>query len=144
MIQVVHACLQVTIGVLAAGDFEAFVKFLLLVTARQFQSGEDFDGFDFADAMVVLHQVVNALAGDEVEFVVVVAQDALAQVNHRLAWRAHTEQDGEQFGSGETSEAVLLGLLTRAVLLRHRLFDVACAHRLAILSFLYHIRILSY
>ena len=83
--------------------------------------------------MIVLNQVVDALAGDEVEFVVIVAQDALTQVNHRLAWCAHTEQDGKQLSSGQASKAVLLGLLTRAVLLRHRFLDVARAHLLAII-----------
>ncbi len=144
VVKVIHAGTQVVVGVITAGDLEALFKFLLLITARQLQGGKNFDGLDLADTVVVLHQVVDALAGDEVEFVVVVAQDALAQVNDRLAWRAHPQQDGEQFGSGQAPEAMFLGFLARAVLLRHSLLDIATRQWLVVLFLLHQLRILNY
>ena len=137
VVEVFHAWAQVTIGVVAARDFEPLLKFFLLVTARQFQCGKYLDGLDLADAVIVLHQVVDALAGDEVEFVIVVAQDALAQVNNRLARRAHAQQDGEQLGGREAAKAVLLGLFARAVLLGDRVLDVARPRQLVVF-FLFH------
>ena len=138
MVEVLHLSTQVFVGFVAAGNLEAIFKFLLLVAARQFQGSEDFNGFDLADAVVILHEVVDALAGNEIEFVVVVAQDALAQVNDRLTWGAHTKQDGEQFGSGQAVKAVLLGFLARTVLLGDRLLDVAGHCLLSIFFLFYH------
>ena len=137
VVEVIHARAQVIVGVIAAGDFEAFLEFLLLVAARQFQGGKNLDGLDLADAVVVLDQVVDALAGDEVELVVVITQNALAQVNNRLARRTHPQQDGQQLGRGEAAEAVLLSLLARAVLLGDGLLDVARSRQLTIV-FLFH------
>ena len=144
MVKVFHAGAQVVVSIFATGDFESFLEFFLLVTACQFQGGKNFDGLDLADAVVVLHQIADALAGDEVEFVVVVAQDALAQVNDRLARRAHPQQDGEQFGSGQAPEAMFLGFLARAVLLRHSLLDIATRQWLVVLFLLHQLRILNY
>ena len=39
---------------------------------------------------------------------------------------------------GQAPEAMLLGLLTRTVLLRHRLLDAAAPHQLAVLFLLHH------
>ena len=136
VVEVLHACSQVVVGVLTASDLEPLLEFLLLVAACQLQCGEYLDGLDLADAVVVLYQVVDALAGDEVEFIVIVAQDALAQVHDRLARRAHPEQDGQQLGGREAPEAMFLGLLAGTVLLGDGLLDIAGSHQ--VFLFLLH------
>ena len=133
VVEVLHARAQILVSLVTAGDLEALLEFLLLIAARQFQGGENLDSLYLADAVVVLHQVVDSLAGDEVEFVVVVAQDALAQVNHRLARRAHPQQYGEQLGSGQAGKTMLLSLLARAVLLGNRVLDVARSRLFAVI-----------
>ena len=144
VVEVLHAGTQVFVGIVAARDFETLVKLLLLVASCQFQGSEDFDGLDLADAVVVLHQVIDALACDEVEFVVIVTQDALAQVHDRLARCAHPEQDSQQLGGGQVPEAVFLGLLARTVFLGNRLLDVPAPHRpLYNISFLLQTRLIE-
>ena len=128
VVEVLHAGAQILIGIIAAGDLETLLEFLLLIAACQFKCSENLDGFDLTDAVVVLDQVFYAFSGYLVEFAVIVAQDALAQVNDRFARRTHPQQDGEQFGSGKTTEAMLFGFLTWAVLLGDGLLDVATRH----------------
>lgn len=93
-----HEGAQVAVGGVGVGDLVVVVELLALEAPRYLYSGKDFHRFHFAHAAIHAREVAVSASGYLVDFVVMVTQDALAQLHHALATAAAAQDDCKELG----------------------------------------------